>query len=357
MKITKTQAKKLLYEGFESNDGGEVRFVSSGLEDLLSQLLKQMKKLDLSIDYLAASVTGEDPLNIGQRQAVYGRAAGVRGGAGSLTKEGLTSNIARLVKESLEDRLGGPDEDETGWTPIPPEELHGALSEAIWDIYKYVNGIRPRGINFKEMSIEELEKMYHSLSAELEQQAQEDEAHAYKPDYEGDLNQGLEDRYISDHDAYEAEKERMMTPEKGENKPQRQGMGRRPLVGPARDVRRGRKISEDITSERLKEIIAEEYRKVLVENVTNIEFTEDELASICAALNGYDDAFHDSTAYQKLYDYYVDEMPYEIKTQHRSADKTLDEWILDQLTPKMIDGCAEAGEMHFLQEGKQKRRS
>ena len=142
MKITKTQAKKLLYEGFESNEGGEVRFVSSGLEDLLSQLLKQMKKLDLSIDYLAASVTGEDPLNIGQRQAVYGRAAGVRGGGGSLTKEGLASNIARLVKESLEDRLGGPDEDETGWTPIPPEELHGALSEAIWDIYKYVKNLR-----------------------------------------------------------------------------------------------------------------------------------------------------------------------------------------------------------------------
>ena len=265
----------------------------------------------------------------------------------------IREDIARLVKESLEDRLGGPDEDETGWTPIPPEELHGALSEAIWDIYKYVNGIRPRGINFKEMSVEELEKMYHSLSAELEQQAQEDEAHAYKPDYEGDLNQELEDRYISDHDAYEAEKERMMTPEKGENKPQRQGMGRRPLVGPARDVRRGRKISEDITSERLKEIIAEEYRKVLVENVTNIEFTEDELGIICAALNGYAENFLDSSAFAKLYDYYEGEIPYDID----SLGLTPDEWILDQLDPEMIDGCAEAGEMHFLQEGKQKRRS
>ena len=162
----------------------------------------------------------------------------------------------------------------------------------------------------------------------------------------------MEDRYISDHDAYEAEKERMMTPEEGEDEPQRQGMGRRPLVGPARDVRRGRKISEDITSERLKEIIAEEYRKVLVENVTNIEFTEDELANICAALNGYDDAFHDSTAYDKLYDYYVDEMPHEIKSGGERAEKDPGEWVLSQLTPEMIDGCAEAGEMHYLEEKK-----
>ena len=195
--------------------------------------------------------------------------------------------------------------------------------------------------------------MYHSLSAELEQQAQEDEAHAYKPDYEGNPNQELEDRYISDHDAYEAEKERMMTPEKGEDKPQKQGMGRRPLVGPARDVRRGRKISEDITSERLREIIAEEYNKVLVENVTNINFNEDELGTICAALNGYAEDFLDSSAFAKLYDYYQGEIPYDIESQSSSAEMTPDEWILDQLTPEMIDGCAEAGEMHHLQEKKE----
>jgi hypothetical protein len=100
-------------------------------------------------------------------------------------------------------------------------------------------------------------------------------------------------------------------------------------------------------------MIREEYNKTLVENVTNIQFAEDELATICAALNGFGDDFYDSTAYEKLYEYYADEMPYEIATQHRSADKTPDEWILDQLTPEMIGGCAEAAEMTFVQEKKE----
>ena len=157
-----------------------------------------------------------------------------------ITKELLKS----LIREQVED-MG---------TPIPPEELHDALSGAIYDLYKYVHGVRPRWMNFDEMSVEELEKMHHELTAELDQQAQDEEARSYKPDYDPtEYTGGLEDRYISDHDAYEAEQELMMQPEEGEDLPQRQGMGRRPLVGPARDVRRGRKISEQ-----LKEMIRDE---------------------------------------------------------------------------------------------------
>lgn len=157
-----------------------------------------------------------------------------------ITKELLKS----LIREQMED-MG---------TPIPPEELHDALSGAIYDLYKYVHGVRPRWMNFDEMSVEELEKMHHELTAELDQQAQDEEARSYKPDYDPtEYTRGLEDRYISDHDAYEAEQELMMQPEEGEDFPQRQGMGRRPLVGPARDVRRGRKISEQ-----LKEMIRDE---------------------------------------------------------------------------------------------------
>jgi len=148
-------------------------------------------------------------------------------------------------------------------TPIPPEELHSALSGAIYDLYKYVNGIRPRWMKFSEMSVEELEKMHHDLTAELEQQAKEEEAQKWLSRME-DPNQELEDRYISDHDAYETEKKRMMTPEQGEELPSMQGMGRRPLEGPARDVRRGRKISEQ-----LKEMIREEFRTIYEGNVAD----------------------------------------------------------------------------------------
>tara|TARA_R100000664_G_scaffold31475_1_gene45098 strand:+ start:1261 stop:2289 length:1029 start_codon:yes stop_codon:yes gene_type:complete len=263
MKISKAQAKKLLYEGFESNESGEVRFVASGLEDLLSQLLNQMKKLDLSIDYLSAAFTGEDPLNIGQRQAVYGRAAGVRGNPAALAKEALKKiNVSKLVKEALEADTASEEE----WKPIPPEELHDALSASIYDLYKYVNGIRPRWIKFDEMSVEELEEMHHSLTAELEQQAQDEEARSYKPDYDpSEYTRGLEDRYISDHDAYEAEQELMMTPEKGEEFPRTQGMGAqrshaatKASSRPRKPVtRRAKKISEQ-----LEEIIREELRNI-----------------------------------------------------------------------------------------------
>ena len=163
--------------------------------------------------------------------------------------------IKSLIREEMED-MG---------TPIPPEELHGALSAAIYDLYKYANGIRPRWIKFDEMSVEELENMHHELTAELEQQAQGEEARSYKPDYDpSEYTRGLEDRYISDHDAYEAEQELMMTPEEGEEFPQRQGMGRRPLEGSARDVRRGRKISE-----RLKEMIKDELRTIYEGNIAD----------------------------------------------------------------------------------------
>lgn len=37
------------------------------------------------------------------------------------------------------------------------------LETAIWDTYKEVHGVRPRGINFKEMSITELKEMLAAL--------------------------------------------------------------------------------------------------------------------------------------------------------------------------------------------------
>ena len=55
----------------------EQEFASSErLERLLEDLLEVMKKLDLSIDYLASSVTGQDPFEIGVSQAALGRMVG-----------------------------------------------------------------------------------------------------------------------------------------------------------------------------------------------------------------------------------------------------------------------------------------
>jgi len=50
--------------------------VSDRLERFMEDLLEVMKKLDLSIDYLASSVTGQDPFEIGVSQAALGRMVG-----------------------------------------------------------------------------------------------------------------------------------------------------------------------------------------------------------------------------------------------------------------------------------------
>lgn len=57
--------------------------------------------------------------------------------------------------------------------PIPPEELHDALAEAHWDLYKEVNGIRPRWYRYDEMSTGDLERAVLSLQEEAREAAEE----------------------------------------------------------------------------------------------------------------------------------------------------------------------------------------
>jgi len=144
-------------------------------------------------------------------------------------------NLRQLIIESLEDRLSvDPEEDRSGWEVIPDDELHGALSGAIYDLYKYVNGVRPRWVNFKEMSVPELEAMHHRLSMELKDMQRD---RSYTTQLIAD-EEAEEKRVRDELDASALE-------HPFEQLPSHQGMGRRPLEGPARDVRRGRKISEE----------------------------------------------------------------------------------------------------------------
>ena len=57
--------------------------------------------------------------------------------------------------------------------PIPPEELHGALAELHWDLYKEVNGMRPRWYRYSEMSTADLETAVLRLHEEAREAAEE----------------------------------------------------------------------------------------------------------------------------------------------------------------------------------------
>lgn len=71
MKFNKQKVKAMVMEQLSEQDG----FDPKRLEELLEDLLDQLEKLDLSIDYLAGAVTGDDPLNIGVAQSALGRLA------------------------------------------------------------------------------------------------------------------------------------------------------------------------------------------------------------------------------------------------------------------------------------------
>lgn len=112
MNITKRELKNLIKE--EVSD-------MSAIEDLLKDLLSQLEKLDLSIDYLASSLTGEDPLTIGVAQKSMGRLAEPPrrprrrdiGENNKITKKNLKNLVKQVVSEQnidlsdLEDELEG----------------------------------------------------------------------------------------------------------------------------------------------------------------------------------------------------------------------------------------------------------
>ena len=104
MNITTQQLKTILEEELSQVTGGDI----SKLEDLLEDLLDQLGKLDISIDYLAASFTGEDPVNINVSQAGLGRLkqAPMAKTKVQETKYKLKSIIEEVISEQDKVKLG-----------------------------------------------------------------------------------------------------------------------------------------------------------------------------------------------------------------------------------------------------------
>lgn len=131
--------------------------------------------------------------------------------------------LAKLIKEAIESEMG---------QAVPPEELRDALWSHISDMFKEINGFRPRGMyDWQNMPIEELENLHHKLSAELDEQ--EDDAWDGEEDWYEYRHRADQDMWHKEKEqeaaeqAVKDEEERMLTPEEGEAEPQRMGMRRR----------------------------------------------------------------------------------------------------------------------------------
>jgi len=104
MKFDKAKIKTMVMEQFSE----QTQFDSKRLEELLEDLLDQLGQLDLSIDYLASAVTGDDPLNIGVAQSALGRLAQAPNKNNKMqeTKSKLKSIIEEVISEQDKVKLG-----------------------------------------------------------------------------------------------------------------------------------------------------------------------------------------------------------------------------------------------------------
>lgn len=197
-------------------------------------------------------------------------------------KNEMKDLIKQMVKEAMED-MHGIDAEINSETehgqPLEGQELRDALHQDISDMFKDINGIRPRWINFQAMSVEELEQLHDQTS-----QAHSDWWNQERVEMDLDdlahSRQAQHDAQDAD-DAAAAELDAMREPEEGEDQPKRMGMGRRPLVGPARDVRRGRKISEN----RMRRDTANKLYNLLIMEQEYGIITPQELAELKNAIN------------------------------------------------------------------------
>ena len=134
--------------------------------------------------------------------------------------------IKQMVKEAMEDMQ--PPQGQ----PLEGQELLDALASDISDMFKDINGIRPRWIKFSEMPLADLERLHDQTSREHEDWWNEDRVQQDLDDL-GRANvamkqQTADDELAASYEAdREAEEEEMRTPEEGEEFPKRTGMRRR----------------------------------------------------------------------------------------------------------------------------------
>ena len=128
-------------------------------------------------------------------------------------------HLRRLIIESMEEEeiLVGQEIPEYLLKPW----LVGSIDDDYWDL----TGSRYGKENLARMDLNQLKDLHIAINYELETLASDERD-------EKELGADLAASEL----------------ELGEDLPEREGMGRRPLKGPARLVRRGRKISEDAKS-------------------------------------------------------------------------------------------------------------
>lgn len=182
-----------------------------------------------------------------------------------------------LIKQMVREAMSGAEnlnaeepEPDTRGPALEGQELLDALASDISDMFKDMNGIRPRWIKFGEMSLEELEQLHdqtermHADFWNQERVEQDLDDLAYD-------NQSAQDALEAEVDAAAKEKA-MREPEEGEEEAKQSGMGRRYSPGKLRENRMRRDTANKI------------YNLLIMEQEYGI-ITPQELADLKGAIN------------------------------------------------------------------------
>ena len=179
-------------------------------------------------------------------------------------KNEMKDLIKQMVREAIEDMQ--PPQGE----PLEGQELLDALASDISDMYKEINGIRPRWIKFSEMSLEELEQLHDQVS-----QSHSDWWNQERVEMDLDdlayADQERQDALEAEVDAAAKEKA-MQEPEEGEEEAKQTGMGRRYKPGKLRENRMRRDTANKL------------YNLLIMEQEYGI-ITPQELARLKSAIN------------------------------------------------------------------------
>ena len=188
-----------------------------------------------------------------------------------------TNEMKDLLKQMIREVMAGAEnlsadepEAETYGQPLEGQELLDALASDISDMYKDINGIRPRWLNFSAMSLEELEQLHDQTS-----QAHNDWWSQER--VEQDLDDLAHDREAQHaaqdaDDAAAAELDAMRQPEDGEEEAKQSGMGRRYSPGKLRESTMRRNTANKL------------YNLLIMEQEYGI-ITPQELARLKSAIN------------------------------------------------------------------------
>ena len=179
-------------------------------------------------------------------------------------KNEMKELIKQMVREAMDDMQ--PPQSE----PLEGQELLDALASDISDMFKDINGIRPRWLNFSEMSLEELEQL-HDQTSQAHSDWWNQERVEMDLDDLADSRQAQWDAQDAD-DAAAAELDAMREPEEGEEQAKQSGMGRRYSPGKLRESTMRRNTANKL------------YNLLIMEQEYGI-ITPQELAQLKTAIN------------------------------------------------------------------------